>query len=209
MNLTSLLQQGLKFLLSFLGNSALPRQLGGAKTITIDSLPSDVESFIQLRNTLAKTPEGGAALFLVAAIQYTKNPKMGRHFVIISTDKKWLNSSKSEQAYKGFDLGHSADFSLKQLNDKAYIPFSYIKGTHVSNAYHVEKLPYQFSIERSTDAGDGTVKVYVKTNGADSARPVTMKKNEAGFWKCMEYSSLFTSIKTPQEQSKGAAEGDF
>lgn len=187
----------------------LPKTLGGSQTITINTIPASTEEFIQLRDQLAKTPEGAAAILVVAAIKYTENPKLGRHWLIIATDKYWLSASSADQAYKGFDLGSSANFSLKQLDGKKYIPFSYIKGTSVTNGYTPSSLPYKIAIERTADGGDGNMKVFVVTSGADTARPVTLKKNDAGVWKGFEYSSLFVAVKQPVAKSRGAADGDF
>src|SRR5690606_32091358 len=111
------------------------------------------------------SPEGGAAVLLIAAIQYTENPELGRHWMIIATDKKWLSRSNQSRAYKEFDLGSSANFSLTQTEGKKYIPYSYIKGSSAANGYQPGNTPWQIAIERSTDGGDGTVKVYVQSSG--------------------------------------------
>jgi len=187
----------------------LPRNLGGSKTVTIEQIPSNTDEFIQLRDRLATTPEGGAAIFVLAAIKYTQDPEMGRHWVIIATDPYWLSASSADRAYKGFDLGNSANFSLQQADGKPYIPNSYIKGTSVSNGYQLGNAPYKISIERSADAGDKMVKIFIQTSGADTARPITMNKNDAGVWKGFEYSSIFVGVKQPAVKSRGAAGGDF
>lgn len=204
------------FLITCLGFSTnvqaqikLPKKLGGSKTILIDRVPSSTEEFIALRNKIGTTPEGGAAIFILATIKYTQDSEMGRHWVIIATDPYWLSASSSNRAYKGFDLGNSANFSLQQLDQKKYIPYSYIKGTSFQNAYEPERLPYQITIERLADAGDGMVKVFINTSGADAARPITMNKNDAGIWKGFEYSSIFVGVKQPIVKSKGVADGDF
>lgn len=134
---------------------------------------------------------------------------MGRHWVIIATDRQWLSQSKSEQAYRGYDLSNSANFALKQIDDKKYIPYSYLKGTSSTNGYEAGEAPYKIEIERSVDGGDGTVKVFVKTTGADTARPITLKKNDSGVWKGFEYSSIFVGVKAPVVKSRGAEDGDF
>lgn len=77
----------------------LPKNVGSSKTITIDQMPTSTEDFIQLRDELAKTPEGAAALFIVATIKYSEDPKLGRHWVIMATDRNWLSPSEAPQAY--------------------------------------------------------------------------------------------------------------
>src|SRR5690606_28056376 len=100
----------------------LPKNLGGSKTITIDHIPSTTDEFIQMRDRMPKTPEGGAAILVLATVKYSLVPVMCRHRVITATDPSWLASSSAGSAYKGFDLGDSANFSLQQTDRKKYIP---------------------------------------------------------------------------------------
>lgn len=187
----------------------LPKKLNSETSISISEMPKTTDEFLVLRDKIAKTPEGAAAVFLMASIKFAEDPALGRHWVIIATDKNWLSHSSSPKAYRGFDLAKSADFVLNQVNGKQYIPFSYLKGTSAANGYQPGNEPYEFNFERTTDAGDGMVKVFVKSTGADTARPITLNKNDAGVWKGFEYSSIFVGVRPPVVKSKGASEGDF
>ena len=177
--------------------------------IIVDSLPLTVEEFIALRDKISTTPEGGAVAFVVATILYVQSPALGRHALIIQSDKALL--SASDKGYKGFDLAGTSAFLVTQLDQKKYIPGSYVLGTTNETAYEIGKGPYTF--ELSTNASsileDGQIKIFVACSGADTPRPVLLRKNDKGVWKASEYSSLFVGVKAPVVKSKGAEEGDF
>jgi len=56
-------------------------------TVKINKIPSSVEEFVEMRNEIAKTPEGGAAMFLLALKMYIDNPKC------ILTIRIWQNNA--------------------------------------------------------------------------------------------------------------------
>ncbi len=177
------------------------------KTITVDKLPSSTEEFIQFRDKIANTPEGGAVAFVVATMLYSQNPSMGRECVIIQTDMSQLDASNS--GYKGYNLRSSNDFQLKQIDSKKYIPFSYAQGTSNENGYQLPSGSFKIKVERTADAGNGLMKAFVWSTGADSARPITLKKNDKGMWKAYEFSSIMVGVRPPVVKSRGAADGDF
>jgi len=176
------------------------------KTITVDKLPTSTEEFIQFRDKIATTPEGGAVAFIVASMLYSQNPKMGRECVIIQTDMNQLQ--QSNDGYKGYNLTSSNDFQLKQIDNKKYIPFSYVQGTSSENGYQLPSGSFKIKIDRVADAGD-KMKVFVWSTGADSSRPITLKKNDKGIWKAWEFSSIMVGVRPPVVKSKGAVDGDF
>ena len=58
-----------------------------AQNVKIADQPGNVEDFVTLRNAVATTPEGGAAMFLLALKIYVYNPKLGEKCLVISVDK--------------------------------------------------------------------------------------------------------------------------
>jgi hypothetical protein len=181
----------------------------GQSKISVDKIPTTPEEFISLRDKIATTPEGGAVAFVVATIMYVNNPTVGRQAIIIQSDKNLL--SPSEKGYKGFDLSSSSDFLVKQLDQKKYIPNSYVLGTSNAKAYDLGAAPYKFDLSTNqfSKGTDGTMKIFVACSGADTPRPVTLRQNDKGVWKAAEYSSLFVGVRAPVVKSKGASEGDF
>ncbi len=191
-------------LTSFAQKTALPE-------VSFSKIPTSTDEFLSLRNELAKSPEGGAAVFVAAMLVYAQDPTLGRQCLIIASDKSLLRAS-SNSGYKGFDFGNNSDYLIKQMDNKKYLPNSYIQGTSVSNAYALGKPPYKircFTNPYSGKAEDGQIKVFVNCTGASSDRPITLVRNEQGVWKTKEFSSLVVGVQAPKQKSQGAAEGDF
>jgi len=167
-----------------------------AQNVEIKEMPQTIESFVALRDKIADTPEGGAAIFLVALKIYVDNQELGEQCLVISVD---MNGLRSGDTYKGYSLLNS-DMSLikSQILDKnKKVPDSYIKGSSPENNYTV-KLPYVYEFSSNPYSGDaksGTYKIFVKCSGADSARPITLKQNNHGIWKASNFSSVLVGIK--------------
>jgi hypothetical protein len=165
--------------------------------IEITKIPSTIEEFIILRDQLAISPEGGAAVFLLALKTYIDNPELAKQFLVASVDMQRLTAGNT---YKGYDL-NSSDLNLmkSQLNNNPRIPDSYIEGSSPENNYKTQ-LPYKFVFSGNKYSGDkekGTYKLFVKCSGADTPRPMSMKRNDKGIWKAMEWSTLVVGIKKP------------
>ena len=82
-------------------------------SIQIDSFPTSVEAFIELRNTIATSPAGGAAMFIVALNIYVDNPELGSACLAVAVDKSILADTPMG-GYKGYQLQNS-DFSLLEI----------------------------------------------------------------------------------------------
>jgi hypothetical protein len=194
------------FFISFAGlaqKKALP-------VVSFDKIPQTVEEFISLRDKHATTPQGGAAIWVLAAVIYAQNAELGRQCLIIASDKSLLGSSN--KGYQGFDFGNNSDYLIKQMDSKKYVPNSYIQGTSFETGYKLGNAPYKiacFTNPYSGNEAEGRLKVFVQCTGADSDRPITLVRNDKGIWKAIEFSSLVVGIKAPKQKSKGAAEGDF
>lgn len=168
--------------------------------IEIPSQPATVEEFAELRDQIATSAEGGAAMFLLALKIYVENPDLGRKCLISSIDLSAL--SKSASGYKGYDLTQSSMSLIKrQMEQYPYVPKSYIEGSSPENKYEVS-APYKYYFKSNPYSGkreEGKFKIFVKCSGADSDRPIQCYKNDKGIWKAKEWSSVLTGIRKPQE----------
>jgi len=169
-----------------------------AQTITVKQVPKTIEDFVKYRNKIAKTPEGGATVFLLALKIYTDNPKLGKQCLVVAIDR---NSLQTGQIYKGHELLKSDMSLIKRqiINKNRQLPNSYIKGSNPENLYKV-KLPYVYEFMSNPSSGDaatGNYKIFVKCSGADSPRPITLVKNNRGYWKASSWSSVLVGIKKP------------
>ena len=168
------------------------------RTITINSLPSTIEDFVALRDKIATTPEGGATIFLLALKIYVQNEKLGEQCFVVAAERQALQTG---DIYKGFQLSNSSLNLIKsQLAQNPKIPDSYIQGATPENNYSVS-LPYVYSYSENKFSGseaEGRIKLFVRSYGADSDRPITVVRNNRGLWKANNWSSVIVGIKKPQ-----------
>ena len=166
-----------------------------AQNIKIVEQPKNVEAFVTLRNAVAVTPEGGAAMFLLALKIYVDNPKLGEKCFVISVDKSLLKEGKVYKAYKL--ANEDMDLIKRNMDNNKLIPNSYILGSSPENNYKV-KLPYEykFNVNLLGKAKDGT-KVFIKSSGAENKRQLMVKKNNRNLWKVTTWSSVLIDIKEP------------
>lgn len=168
--------------------------------------PLNADDFKALRDEVAGTPEGGAAAFIVALKLFSDNPEEGIQCLIMQREINDLVQSNQAQAYKGYSLSSSELSLLKsQLNRQKYIPDSYFMGATPENNYAVPEGSWEFDITTNPYSGDpnsGKVKLFVRSSGADTARPVQMMRNEQGIWKVKEYSSLIVGIRKAAQETR-------
>lgn len=173
--------------------------------VTVPALPATVEEFISLRNQIATTPQGGAAMFVVALKMYADNPAEGIKALIVAIDSSQLSTSQGANSYQGYAMRQS-DFSLltRQIEQAKYIPNSYFSSATPANGYQITApLTIRCSINRySGEEARGDLKVFVATSGAGTPRPLRLVKASNGYWKAREWSSLIVGVMRP---SGGAA----
>ena len=172
------------------------------QTIQINALPQSIEEFVALRNQIADTPEGGAAIMVVALLAYAEDEQLGQQCLTVAVDRERLQ--EGTKGYKGWQLRNTDLQRIgRQLSGRAYLPKSYIQGATPGNGYQLPAPPYVLDFSGnpySGDASTGTYKTFVASSGADSPRPITMKRNDKGIWKASEWSSLVVGVKAPEPE---------
>ena len=168
-----------------------------SQTVKFEKMPTTVEEFVKLRNEIATTPEGGATMFIIALKLQNDNPEVGKQCLVIAADRSRLQQGST---YKGFQLFVPDNNSIKrQLLQYPYVVNSYYKGATPENGY-TAKSPYILNFSSNAYSGSiekGDFKVFVKCYGADSPRPIRMIKNNKGYWKAKEWSSMVMGIRKP------------
>ena len=167
--------------------------------VHIDQLPCSVEEFTALRDQVAITPQGGAAMMVVALLLYTENEDLGRQCLTVAVDQARLQDGP--KGYKGRQLS-TPDLQRIQLQvkGKEYLARSYIRGATPANGYALPQPPLVVECSDNPYSGSvesGTYNVFVACSGADTPRPVTAKRNDKGIWKASEWSTLIVGIKAP------------
>ncbi|WP_367898238.1 hypothetical protein AB3N61_00705 [Leptospira sp. WS58.C1] len=170
-------------------------------TVTANSWPSDFSSFESFRDTNASTSQGAVIVLLAALSIYSKNAEEGKKALIICLDANSLIADTSPNGYKGFNINRNTiDLVKRQLEQHPYLIGSYLPGSSFQNGYKPSNPPYTFSLTSNRFSGteeSGQKKLFLPSSGADTPRPVTVKRNAKGIWKASEFSSLLVGIKKP------------
>jgi hypothetical protein len=173
------------------------------QSVQIDELPQSIEAFVTLRDRVAQTPQGGAAMMVVALLAYAHDEALGRQCLAAAVDRGRLD--EGPDGYKGRQLRTSDMRRIEtQIGRQPYLPKSYVKGTTPENGYRLPALPYVFEFSDNPYSGDiesGTYKVFVACSGAASPRPVTLNRSGRGIWKAYEWSSLIVGVSEPVQEA--------
>lgn len=176
--------------------SLVAQNLTERTPVSFSTEPSTIEEFKAIQATTATTPEGGAAVLVLAMSMYGKNPELGRKAVTLSVLSKNRQKSNKPTAVDGVDLGGSDSYLMGQLDKYKMLPNGYWKGAEPANGYS-PSLPLTvetFTNPYSGDETTGKIKLFVATKGASSFRPVSVEKDADGLWRVKEMSSLFVGM---------------
>jgi len=166
--------------------------------IISEELPATIESFKNFVNRIAVTPEGGAVCIVTALSLFSRRVCEDCLSIIIHRDRL----QEYPDSFEGWRLqNHDQQLINGQILDKPWIPASYYVGTSPVNSYSIPPLPFRFSISRDTysSSDPDRKKVFVTSSGADSPRPVTLKRDDRGIWKALEWSSLLLGVRPPEK----------
>jgi len=170
-------------------------------SVSLGSLPTTMDGFLKARDELSVTPEGGAAVLVVALNLYAAEHggALGRDALIVAVDRSRLVEDAA--GYRGWNLSvRDRQHLVRQIADRPWTPRSYIVGTAPASGYALPEPPYAVGLSRNPHV-DSTqtdrVKVFVASTGAASPRPVTLQCNNRGIWKAVEWSSLTVGVVPP------------
>jgi hypothetical protein len=173
--------------------------------IQIPSLPASIDEFLELRDRVATSPEGGAAMMVVALLAYAEGEQLGQECLTCAVARTRLVDGM--QGYKGRQLSNASLQRIHtQIRGRDYLARSYVSGTTPEESYQLGEPPYAIECLRNVHSGDpasGSCRVFVVSSGADSPRPVTLAMNENGIWKAIEWSSLIVGVQPPHEDAGG------
>ncbi|MBN1897297.1 MAG: hypothetical protein JW827_00850 [Spirochaetes bacterium] len=165
--------------------------------IHIDKLPGNVTEFVELRDKVAVTAEGGVVMFILAARIYSKDKEEGMKCFTVALARN--NLQKNYKGYKGWWPDSSFRWKLKYLDQMPWAANTYFQGTSPEKGYALPKGPWKFVVltNKYSKKKDG-MRLLIETSGADLPRPFFVSKNEKGIWKVSgNASSFFTGMKKP------------
>lgn len=159
--------------------------------VTLTKLPESLQEFKEIAAMGLAAPENVCALFLCALNLYCADKDSGIEA---------MNIIKGPKPMTPYDV----QFLRDRLRGKEYLPRAYFNGASPKNNYTpteyvLEVLPDQ----RPQDIEEGYIRVFLKTEGADSPRPMKLRKKGEN-WFLWEYSSILSGIRIPEEQDPWA-----
>ncbi len=163
---------------------------GGIMKFTFENLPTSLAEFKAMAQYDLTTAQFTAAAFLLSLLVYRDNRELGLTLIdylrgpqpLSNRDKQFLNN---------------------RLVDKPYLAASYFAGADKANNYTPTELTIEI-LENDTSFSEvGYAKFYIKSAGADSARPITVRQKGDDYF-LWEYSSILLSIIRPAAQDTWA-----
>ncbi len=157
------------------------------KKVTLESLPANLEE-LQAMPGADLTDEYTVAALAVAVLCNYENDQ-DETFRMMDFLRGPEPLDKTDQR-----------FISERLEGRSYIIRSYLKGATPDNNY-TPSTPYvvEISENSSSRAEKGYVKLFVRSSGADTPRPITLrKKASTGQWFVYRM-SILTDVRKPKE----------
>ena len=161
-------------------------------TFTFSAVPTNVSELKALPEATLDTPFKTVALTLLTLLYYEKDEP-----AVI----EMLNFLKGPEDVSNYER----QFLKDRLAGKYYKPFSYFAGATVENGY-LPTMPLTITVSSNPYSypDDCWATLYVKSAGADSERPVKLrKKPSTGTWYLNDIQCL-SDIRTPATEDPWA-----
>ena len=163
--------------------------------VTFTSMPETLAEFTALPQAAMQTPFDTAALFIAALCVYP-----------LSKDESvaMISHLKGPTPMTPHDKSFLKD-RMSQNNKAPFLGASYFDGATPKNEYSPTE-PYTVTVSENpySYSNEGYAKLFIKSGGADSARPITMRQAKDGKWYLWEYSSLLVDILSPESSNPWA-----
>ncbi len=197
--------------LFFVWNSnAQISQKGNITSVLFVKPPQDGAAFAEIAGTYNKSPQGAAALFVMAMLSFSQKPINGLQSFAQCVWPDML--VVGELGYNNKQLKEADIQKLRtQIGAMTYLPKSYIKGATADNLYLLPKQNYVVEVQTTVMSGDpasGLMKVFVRCSGAAVPRPITLKKDANGLWYVYEWSAMLTEVTAPRNSKEMSRDSD-
>lgn len=166
--------------------------MGKVEQFTFSSIPSSVEELMEFEQISLDTPYKTVALAMLVLCNYENSA---------DDTMAMLDVLKGPQPTTPYEK----QFIRDRLRGKCYKTFSFFLGSSPQNNYTPTK-PYTIEVSDNpySFAEENWATLYVKSSGADSARPVKLrKKPSTGQWFINEIQCL-SDIRLPVESDPWA-----
>jgi hypothetical protein len=160
--------------------------------VPISSFPASLAEFCAMPRMDLTRPENTAAMLICALDLYCRDREAGIAAV---------NALRGPRPMSPFEV----QFLRDRLSDKPYLPRAYCLGAAPANNY-APAAPLTVAVQEDPApqyAPEGYKRVFLKTAGADSPRPVTLRPKD-GKWYLWEYAGVLAGIRVPVEEDPWA-----
>ncbi len=172
--------------------------LARADDFSLESLPESLEAFEAVQQQWQESAEGAGAAFVVALCVYVDNETLGVRCLSLA-----MHDSRQQAGPRG--VGGREPMPIhrqswqRNLLARPYVARSYLVGTTPAGGYSLPEGNLTIRMRtQPRDMKPDSGKVFVASSGADSDRPLKVKKNEAGVWRVSEWSSLEVGVRAPE-----------
>ncbi len=157
---------------------------------TLPSFPGSLSEFERMLDH--SRPEAVCAAFLCALKLFSESPDEGTEAMNLLRGPRPM-------------LPYDRQFLRDRLRGKAYLPQAYFDGATPANGY-TPRTPHTLEVlpdSRPQDIEPGYLRVFLRTAGADSPRPMKLR-SKGGLWYLWEYSSILVGIRPPAAEDPWA-----
>ena len=144
--------------------------------------PKNADELKKMPELDFSSPLSTAAFAMLVLLEYDESPE---------NTIEMLNVLKGPQPMNGMDV----QFLRDRIKGRGYIPRSYFEGSSVKNDY-TPNVPYKITVSEYayTYQSEGYAKVQVQSSGADSPRPIELRRkgNQWFLWRNLALSDIRT-----------------
>jgi len=167
-----------------------------SKSYSFPALPNNAEELLALPGVSFQDPFAVAALAVCAFNRFPESPD--DCFAMV-------DALKGPQPLSGMDKAFIKD---RFMDGKDYVPRSYFKGAVPDNDYTPDE-PFTIAVKESVHSRDqfsqGYITLYLKSGGADSERPVTLRhKPSTDEWFLWNHVGILADIRPPKSSDPWA-----
>lgn len=156
-----------------------------SQTFIFEKLPENLDELKALPEASLDSPYKTAALAVAIFCAYGKNPDATIEML------DWLMGPEEVSTYK-------KQFFKERLSGKLYKPFSFFAGASPENGY-TPTAPYTITVTSNdySFVDENWATMYVKSSGADSERPIKLRKKPSTGQYFVNDIQCFSDIKIP------------
>ncbi len=161
-------------------------------TYIFSALPQNAAELKALWEHWGSAPEHTAALGIAAFCRYPASREDSLAMIDVLRGPSPMSEADRQ-------------FIADRFRDKDYVPRSYFAGAVPDNNYTPTE-PFTLTITADAHSYDteNVARLYVRSGGADSPRPLSLRLAKDGNWYLWEYSSVLVGIRLPASEDPWA-----